>query len=125
MSDRETDAASRFACDDAQRACFEAGIKLATIYHQDTGTPFSSATRAGLESAIADSIKTQPYVIDAIVRIEADGGDKADQYTYTSLRGDMIDAAVTIRINGCTVTAEMRYDAELDYPLMFISSVSS
>ena len=125
MSDREADAASRFACDDAQRACFEAGIKLATIYHQYTGTPFSSATRAGLESAIADSIKTQPYVVDAIVRIVEEGGDKADQYTYTSLRGDMIDAVVTIRINDCTVRAEMRYDAELDYPLMFITSISA
>ena len=123
MTKREDDAASRFSCDDAQRACFEAGIKMATIYHQFTGTPFCAATRPGLEKAISDCIKTQPYVLDAVVSIRETGGDKADQYSYTSLTGDMIDAAVTIRIGSAKVTAEMRFDEELNYPLMFVSKV--
>ena len=123
MTKREDDAASRFSCDDAQRACFEAGIKMATIYPQFTGTPFCAATRPGLEKAISDCIKTQPYVLDAVVSIRETGGDKADQYSYTSLTGDMIDAAVTIRIGSAKVTAEMRFDEELNYPLMFVSKV--
>ena len=123
MSKREDTASSRFACDDAQRACFEAGIKLATIYHQFTGTPFCAATRPGLEKAISDCIKTQPYVLDAKVCIKTAGGDKSDQYTYNSLTGDMIDAVVTIGIGNTEVTAEMRFDPELDYPLMFVSKV--
>ena len=36
----------------------------------------------------------------------------------------MIDAAVTITINGVSVTAEMRYDEELKYPLMFVSKIT-
>jgi len=125
MSKREDSAASRFACDDVQRACFEAGIKMATIYHQFTGTPFCGATRAGLERAIEDCIRTQPYVSSVEVSIHCEGGDKADQYTYTSLTGDMIDAVVTISLNGTDVTAEMRYDEELKYPLMYVSAISA
>ena len=123
MTKREDDAASRFVCDDVQRACFEAGIKMATIYHQFTGTPFCAATRPGLEKAISDCIKTQPYVLDASVSIRTAGGDKSDEYSYTSLTGDMIDAVVTIRIGSAEVTAEMRFDAELNYPLMHVSEV--
>ncbi len=123
MSSREDDASSRFACDDAQRACFEAGIKLATIYHQFTGTPFCAATRPGLEKAISDCIKTQPYVKDARVSINVPGGDKSDQYSYNSLTGDMIDAVVTVEVGAAEVTAEMRFDQKLDYPLMFVSKV--
>ena len=123
MTSREDDASSRFACDDAQRACFETGIKLATVYHQFTGTPFCEATRNQLERAIEGCIRTQPYVTDVSVKINSEGGDKADQYAYTSLTGNMIDAVVTVTINGASVTAEMRYDATLNYPLMYISSV--
>ena len=35
----------------------------------------------------------------------------------------MIDAVVTIVMDGTRVVAEMRFDRELDYPLMFVSSV--
>lgn len=35
----------------------------------------------------------------------------------------MIDAVVTISVEGTEVTAEMRYDSVLEYPLMYISSV--
>ena len=40
-----------------------------------------------------------------------------------SLTGEMIDAKVTIGMDGSRVTAETRYDPELDYPLMFVSSI--
>lgn len=123
MSEREKDASSRFACDDMHRACFEAGIKLATIYHQFTGTPFCAANREGLERTISECIRTQPYVVDARVSINAVCGDKSDQYSYNSLTGDMIDAVVVIKVGDAEVTAEMRYDPELDYPLMFVSKV--
>lgn len=123
MSEREATAASKFSCTPSERACFEAGIKLATVYHQFVGTPFCAANRADLERTIGECIRTQPYVLDAKVRINAEGGDKRDQYTYTSLEGTMIDAVVTVSLDGVKVTAEMRYDGELGYPLMFVSSV--
>ena len=123
MSDREDAASSRFKCSVSERACFEAGIKMATIYHQFVGTPFCARNVADLERTIAECIRVQPYVEDAKVTIRGNTGNKEDQYSYTSLTGDMIDAAVTIAMDGTRVVAEMRFDKELDYPLMFISSV--
>ena len=35
----------------------------------------------------------------------------------------MIDAVITIRIGDAAVTAEIRYDEELRYPLMFVSDL--
>ena len=123
MSDREDAASSRFRCSVGERACFEAGIKMATIYHQFVGTPFCDRNVANLEDTIAECIRVQPYVLDAKVRIRRGAGGKEDQYSYTSLTGDMIDAVVTISLDGTVVTAEMRYDEELQYPLMYISDV--
>ena len=44
MDNREEVAASRFNCSEKERAIFEAGIKMATIYHQFVGTPVNAAT---------------------------------------------------------------------------------
>ena len=46
-----------------------------------------------------------------------------DRYSYISLTGEMMDAVVKIRLDRYEVTAEMRYDYELMYPLMYISSI--
>lgn len=127
MSDaREDAAAARFACSVRERAAFEAGIKMATVYHQFVGAPFDAASAPALEQAIADCIRVQPYVEDAQVRIRREGaGDKRDQYAYSSLTGEMIDAVVTIRLDGVRVRAEMRYDPVLKYPLMYISQIET
>lgn len=126
MSEKESEASSRFKCTTAERGTFEAGIKLATVYHQFVGSPFNIDTVDMLERTIEKTIAVQPYV--SYVRIKIDrsrlvsGGDR---YSYLSLTGDMIDATVKIDIDGTVVTAEMRYDEELKYPLMFISSIDS
>lgn len=119
-------AGSRFACGDRDRALFEAGIKMGTIYHQFVGTPVSSDTVDGLEEAMSEAVRAQPYVVDARVSVDRGripGGDGV--FSYTSLTGDMIDAVVTVEVGGHRVTAEMRYDPELDYPLMFVSSMDA
>lgn len=124
MTDRETLANSRFACTVRERAAFEAGIKLATIYHQFVGTPVNLESVEKLEQAISKSIEVQPYVKSAVVTIDRSFfGEKADRYSYLSLTGNMIDAVIKIELDGYLVTAEMRYDRELDYPLMFISDI--
>ncbi len=122
-SDRERLADSRFACGSRERACFEAGIKMGTIYHQFVGTPFCERNVAELEAAIADCIKVQPYVRDARVSIRHGDGNKEDQYSYSSLTGDMIDATVVVEVGGTAVRAVMRYDDELGYPLMYIEDI--
>ena len=124
MASREDLANCRFNCSVKERACFEAGIKMGTIYHQFVGTPFSLANVSDLEKAIEGAIRVQPYVSDVKIRISTDGLVKdGDTYSYKSLAGEMIDAVVTIDLDGTKVTAEMRYDPELGYPLMFISKI--
>jgi len=125
VSDREDLADSRFKCSVSERACFEAGIKMATIYHQFVGTPFCNRNVDELARTIANCIRVQPYVLDAKVTIDSHPGNKEDQYTYSSLTGNMIDAVVTILIDNTEVTAEMRFDDELQYPLMYISNVKN
>ena len=124
MDDRETAARRRFACTDRERALFEAGIKMGTIYHQFVGTPFNLDTVDSLEEGIARAISVQPYVTSVQVSIDRSGFEEdGDRYSYRSLTGDMIDAVVTVCVGDSRVTAEMRYDNDLHYPLMYISDV--
>lgn len=124
MSEREQLADSRFACTPRERAVFEAGIKMGTIYHQFVGTPFNRGSVSDLERTIERTINVQPYVADVSVSIDRSVFDRGDDtYSYVSLTGEMIDAKVTIAMGDSRVTAEMKYDPELDYPLMYISSV--
>lgn len=124
MADRENTATERFACGDRERALFEAGIKMGTLYHQFVGTPVSLKSVGGLEKAMSDAIEVQPYVEKARVTIVRDSiPEGGDEYSYSSLTGEMIDAVITIRIGDAAVTAEIRYDEELRYPLMFVSDL--
>ena len=122
---REETAGSRFACDDRERALFEAGIKMGTIYHQFVGSPVSATTVDLLERTMSETIMVQPYVEDARIRIDRCRIPDGDgTYEDASLTGDLIDAVVTVTVGEATVVAEMRYDEELDYPLMYVSSIS-
>ncbi len=125
MNEKERRADDMFACTDRERALFEAGIKMGTLYHQFVGTPFNRESVGRLEEAMAEAIRVQPYVEDARVRIDRSvlpQGD--DEYSYCSLTGTMIDGMITIRMGDARVVAEIRYDVDLDYPLMYVSSVS-
>ena len=107
MEDRDAMASSRFSCTDRERALFEAGIKMGTIYHQFVGTPVNLAYVV----AVQISIDRSSFVKDG------------DRYSYKSLTGEMIDAVVSIAVGDTRVTAEMRYDETLRYPLMYISDI--
>ncbi|MDI3482905.1 MAG: dihydroneopterin aldolase [Candidatus Methanomethylophilaceae archaeon] len=124
MSDKEAIAGSFFKCSNRDRAAFEAGIKMATVYHQFIGTPVSKQNVEILEKAIEETIKIQPYVESVRVSISREGlGNKEDQYTYSSLSGKMLDVNLVISLSGVRVSASMHYIPELDYPLMFVESV--
>lgn len=124
MEGRDEMAAGRFACTERERALFEAGIKMGTIYHQFVGTPVNLRTVESLEEGMSSAISVQPYVESATVRVDRSVfTEVGDRYSYVSLTGDMIDAVVTIRIGDSRVTAEMRYDRELGYPLMYVSDI--
>ena len=125
MKDREKNAADMFACSVRERAMFEAGIKMGTIYHQFVGVPVDLSSVEILERSIEQGVLVQPYVDSVTVRIDRSYfREKTDEYGYMSLTGNMLDVKLTIRIDDVSVTAEMRYMKDLNYPLMYISDSS-
>ncbi len=121
---REERAAGYFHCTERERAVFEAGIKLAAVYHQFIGTPISSSNVESLERAIEEGVKVQPFVESVKVRVRRERlKRKRNEYDYQSLTGDMLDVTVTIQIGKVRVVGEMRYIDEIRYPLMYISAI--
>ncbi len=125
MENRERKAADMFCCSTKERAMFEAGIKMGTIYHQFVGVPVDESSVELLERSIERGVLVQPYVKSVKVHIDRSFfRPKTDEYSYLSLTGDMLDVVLEIKIDKVEVTAEMRYDKDLKYPLMYISRVS-
>ncbi|NLL95055.1 MAG: dihydroneopterin aldolase [Thermoplasmatales archaeon] len=125
MSQREKDAAGKFKCTVRERAMFEAGVKMGTIYHQFVGVPVDGSNVDILEKSIEKGILVQPYVKSVKVAIDrSQFRKKADEYSYVSLTGNMLDVVLQVQIDDVVVTAEMRYDEGLKYPLMYISHVT-
>lgn len=123
---REELAAKYFNCTMPERAVFEAGIKLGTIYHQFVGTPVCAANVDILERAIEDGVRVQPFVKSVSVRIDRSAlRKKRDEFDYQTLTGNMLEVSLTIEIGGVRAMAQMRYIEELRYPLMFVSEVQS
>ncbi|SDM01450.1 hypothetical protein SAMN04487949_0503 [Halogranum gelatinilyticum] len=109
---------------DAETACFEAGIKFGTLYHQFAGTPVSPASSRSLETAMAEAIENQPHCEAVTVDILDDAleaelaGQSAD---YTELTGRFMEVEMRIAYEGVTVNTRM--EMEGDYPLMKLVSV--
>jgi|YelNatPaOPRAMG01_1025707.scaffolds.fasta_scaffold04325_10 hypothetical protein len=123
-ADRERLAERYFDCSDSERAAFEAGIKLGTIYHQFVGTPISRDNVEFLEKAIAEGTKIQPFVEDAQIRISRKGlKSKKSEFDYLSLTPNMLSVRLIINYKGVRIVAGMKYVKEMDYPLMFIERV--
>jgi len=122
---REQKADSYFSCSDRERAAFEAGIKLGTIYHQFVGVPLSSKNVETLEKAIEAGSKVQPFVEDVKVRIDREKlRSKHGVYDYVSLTGDMLNVTLVVRYKTAMAKASMKFIEEMNYPLMFIENIS-
>ena len=113
-----------FNCTARDRALFELGIKMGTIYHQFVGIPVNHDNVEQVEMAISESVKVQPFVTDARVEIDRSlmSGGKG-MYGYSTLTGKMMDVFVTVKYDGFKVKARMHHVDELDYPLMYVESV--
>lgn len=122
MASKEKIASDKFSCSDRERAIFEAGIKLGMVCHQFVGTPINSKNKKSVEKAIEETVSILPYVKKAKVKILCDVKGKGT-FSQTPLTENMIDAKITVEIDNTSVTAEMRYDKDLDYPLMYVSKV--
>jgi hypothetical protein len=112
---------------DAEQACFEAGIKFGSLYHQFVGTPVSPGSADSLAHAIEESIENQPFCEDVQVTIHEDRLAEAIQSGpdsdggYTEFTGEFADVDLTIEREGTTVEATMAL--EDGYPLMELVSV--
>lgn len=115
-----------FNCTNGERATFEAGIKLGTVYHQFVGAPISKDNVEVLEKSIAEGAKVQPFVKDARVTIDRTRlREKSTEYDYLTLTGDMLDVTLTVQYRDVEVVCEMKHITEMDYPLMFVKEVIS
>jgi dihydroneopterin aldolase len=126
MEDKQDLAAQKFRCSARERAAFEAGIKMGTIYHQFVGTPVNKESVRALEVSMEKSILVQPYVDRVSVTIDRGLiGQGDDIYSYRSLTGEMMDIELVIKVEDVSLRAEMHYDPDLKYPLMYISDVNN
>ncbi|WP_096394169.1 dihydroneopterin aldolase family protein [Halorubrum trapanicum] len=108
---------------DAQQACFEAGIKFGSLYHQFAGTPVSPSSARSLEAAMAEAIENQPHCEAVAVTIHDDRvADAIDHENgYTELTGSLMDVRMRIAYEGVTVRTRM--GMEDGYPLMKLVEV--
>jgi len=111
-----------FQCTDRERAAFEAGIKLGSIYHQYVGAPVNESNVEALERAIEAGARVQPFVEDVRVRIDRSKirAKRGVPYKYWSVTGDMLDVWLRVRYNDVVAECEMAFVKELRYPLMRI-----
>jgi hypothetical protein len=118
------DASRRFfdeSITDRERAIFEAGVALATAYHQFVGTPVKPDEESlhRLEETIRDALMAQPFRTRAEVRLSV-SPERRSAFAYASLTAEMFDVSVTTRYGGAEVTSRMRFIDELSFPLMYV-----
>ncbi len=109
-----------------EEACFEAGIKFGTLYHQFAGTPLTPESAGSLETAMAEAVENQPGCVAADVEIHRDRVREAiaeGAADYLELTGRFMTVEMTIHHEGEAVVARM---AMVDgYPLMEVADVGS
>ncbi len=109
---------------DAEAACFEAGIKFGSLYHQFAGTPVSPDSAESLGRAMAEAIENQPHCVDVDVDVRTDriaAELESQSAEYTELTGRFMD--VEMRIEYADVTVRTRMEMDGDYPMMTLVGV--
>jgi len=122
-SDPDNDLSVIFS--DKDHALFEAGIKLGALYHQFVGAPLSLSGITSMETAIADSIRAQPYVKDITVQINENlvREQLNESFQYTELKGCMLTVHAVIQYGSAAVHVSMEFNEKLNYPLMKIDQI--
>ncbi|WP_312911170.1 dihydroneopterin aldolase family protein [Natronosalvus caseinilyticus] len=109
---------------DAQQACFEAGIKFGSLYHQFAGTPISLESADSLARAMEEAIENQPHCTDVTVNVRTDVLEAALEggaAEYTELTGRFLEVEIDVAYEGVEVVTRMAM--EDGYPLMRLESV--
>lgn len=106
---------------DRDRAIFEGGITLGSLYHQFAGTPVGN--RETMEKNITESALAHPFIVNADVEIKGESERRSSPYDYTELHGGILKIDITARYNSCEVDMKMELIPKLDYPLMYIAEI--
>lgn len=114
-----------------EQAIFETGIKLATVFHQFSGTPISSDKKIQTKIAegIIASIKCQPFVKNVSIAFQALNPEdekkysKSHEYDYTVISGRNLIAEVELQYKEWSITGRLEWIDQLNYPLMYIKSI--
>ena len=107
-----------------ERAIFEGAISMGTLFHQFVGTPVNKNTKKSLEESIENSLKLQPAIEDAEVKINFEKLEESmTEFDYTSLNGDMLDAKIHTRVDNVKAIIRIEYIEELNYPLMYVEDI--
>ncbi|MFB6362393.1 MAG: dihydroneopterin aldolase family protein [Halobacteriales archaeon] len=104
-------------------ACFEAGVKFGSLYHQFAGTPVSPESAPALGRAMEAAIENQPHCRSVTVSMR-EGALEADLdpvHGYTELSGQHFEAEVVVEYQGVVAVARMSMSE--GYPLMELESV--
>ena len=108
---------------DAESACFEAGIKFGSLYHQFAGTPVSPDSADSLARAMEESIENQPYCEDVRVTVLEDelAAELAESTAdYAELTGRFLEVEMDVEYEGVAVRTRM--EMKDGYPLMKLVS---
>ena len=108
----------------AEQACFEAGIKFGSLYHQFAGTPISLESAESLARAMEDAIENQPHCASVTVDVRTDelaAALEASSADYTELTGRFVEVEIVVDYDDVEVVTRMAMDD--GYPLMRLESV--
>ncbi|MCU4741090.1 dihydroneopterin aldolase family protein [Halobacteria archaeon AArc-m2/3/4] len=105
----------------AEVACFEAGIKFGSLYHQFAGTPVSPESAPGLARAMEEAIENQPHCQSVTVDVREDVLAAACQHGYTEMTGEFVEVEIVVDHDDCEVVTRM--EMEEGYPRMRVVSV--
>lgn len=121
MSVRRDPTAKYFKCSDRERAVFEVGVKLGSLFHQYMGAPYDRRSVRTLERAIQETVEAQPLVESARVRIDrASLRHTPGPYGYTSLLPEHLEASVMVRCGDARARGRLKFLRGLNYPLMWV-----
>lgn len=124
MTERRDPTARYFKCTDRERAVFEVGVKLGSLFHQNLGAPYDRKSVLALERSIQATTESQPLVESARVRIDrASLRHTPGPYGYTSLLPENLEATVTVRCGSARARGRLKFLRGLNYPLMWIDRV--
>jgi len=101
-----------FSCTQRERAIFEAGIKLGSIFHQYIGNTFDIKHKEVIEKAIEQSLLSQPYCTHAkaILKIH-------NAMAHNIITEDLLDIEITVQVGKEKINGYIKYTN--NYPLIF------